>query len=147
VFLEPAERPAADVLPRLVARARRRVLRLAEAADHTAGSDDDLALHEVRKAAKRARYAGEAVAHVFGEKATRFAASMEHLQEVLGEHQDSLVTQQVLRQLGVQAHLAGENGFTFGRLHGLEAGRAEHAEGAYAEALAAVTGKAPRWLR
>ena len=146
-FLEPAERPAADVLSRLVARARRRVLRLAEAADHTAGSDDDLALHEVRKAAKRARYAGEAVAPVFGEKATRFAESMEHLQEVLGEHQDSLVTQQLLRQLGVQAHLAGENGFTFGRLHGLEAGRADRAEGAYAEALAAVAGKAPRWLR
>jgi hypothetical protein len=72
---------------------------------------------------------------------------MERLQEVLGEQQDSLVTRGVLRELGVQAHLAGENGFAFGRLHGLEVGRAERAEAGYADALAAVAGKPPRWLR
>ena len=72
---------------------------------------------------------------------------MENLQEVLGEHQDRVVTQEVLRHLGVQAYLAGENGFTFGRLHALEGARAEQAEAAYADALAAVAGKPPRWLR
>jgi CHAD domain-containing protein len=147
-LLENAEKDAAAVLPHLVARARRRVLDSAAAVERSTSPDQrDLALHEVRKAAKRARYAGEAVAPVLGGKAARFAAAMEHLQEVLGEHQDSLVTREVLRQLGVQAHLAGENGFTFGRLHGLEVARAEDAEAAYAEALEAVAGKRPRWLR
>ena len=143
-----AHEPAADVLPRLVARARRRVLDRTADVEHAAGENSrNDALHEVRKAAKRARYAGEAVAPVFGPKAVRFATAMEHLQEVLGEHQDSIVTRQVLRQLGVQAHLAGENGFTFGRLHGLEVGRAEHAEAAFGEAMSAVAGEGPRWLR
>jgi len=34
-------------------------------------------------------------------------------------------TQEVLRDLAVQAHLAGENSFTFGLLHGLEQARAD----------------------
>ena len=143
-----AAEPAVDVLPSLVARTRRRLLGLAAEADAAATADARaVALHDVRKAAKRSRYAGEAVAPVFGAKATRFAAEMERLQEVLGEQQDSLVTRGVLRELGVQAHLAGENGFAFGRLHGLEVGRAERAEAGYADALAAVAGKPPRWLR
>jgi CHAD domain-containing protein len=143
-----AAEPASDVLPRLVAKARRRVLDLADQVEAADSVDErDVRLHEVRKAAKRARYAGEAVAPVFGPKAVRYAAAMEHLQEVLGEHQDSLVTRQVLRQLGDRAHRAGENGFTFGRLHGLESGRADQDEAAYLEAVRAVAGKPPRWLR
>jgi CHAD domain-containing protein len=143
-----ADQPAADVLPRLVARARRRVLDRARDVDTAPTADERaVALHEVRKAAKRARYAGEAVAPLFGADALELAAAMENLQEVLGEHQDSLVTQQVLRELGMQAYLAGENGFTFGRLHGLEVARAAHAEAAYRKALLAVAGKPPHWLR
>lgn len=145
---ERALGPAGDELPRLVARARRRVLGLAADADAAATADARaVALHDVRKAAKRARYAAEAVAPVFGAPATELAVAMERLQEVLGEQQDSLVTREALRELGVQAHLAGENGFTFGRLHGLEVGRAERAEATYDDALAGVAGKPPRWLR
>lgn len=145
---DTSEQAAVDALPRLVARARRRVLDRAAAVERAPSAEERAAaLHEVRKAAKRARYAGEAVAPVLGQKAVRFAAAMEHLQEVLGDHQDSLVTRQVLRQLGVQAHLSGENAFTFGRLHGLEVARSGDAEAAYAKALDAISGKPPRWLR
>jgi hypothetical protein len=42
------------------------------------------------------------------------------VQEELGRHQDSVMAREVLRRLGAQAFLEGENGFTFGLLHGLE---------------------------
>lgn len=146
-----ARGPADSVLPGRVAKTRKRVLRLADqveaadAADSTALRDH--LLHEVRKAAKRSRYAGESVEAVLGAKATKFAARMEHLQEVLGEHQDSIVTRALLRELGAQAHAAGENAFTFGVLHGIEHGHGERAEHEYTAALAAACDKRPKWLR
>ncbi|MFC0627585.1 CYTH and CHAD domain-containing protein [Kribbella deserti] len=77
--------------------------------------------HEVRKAAKRLRYAAESVAPVLGETgATGLAKSAERVQEVLGAYQDSVVARQVLRQLAVQVQLDGGNAFTLGRLHALE---------------------------
>ena len=48
-------------------------------------------LHEVRKAAKRARYAAEAATGVLGGQARRYGKAMKAVQEVLGEHQDSVV--------------------------------------------------------
>lgn len=150
--LTKAARGRADsVLPARVAKTRKRVLRLADqveaadAADSTALRDH--LLHEVRKAAKRSRYAGESVEAVLGAKATKFAARMEHLQEVLGEHQDSIVTRALLRELGAQAHAAGENAFTFGVLHGIEHGHGERAEHEYTAALEAACDKRPKWLR
>jgi CHAD domain-containing protein len=105
-----------------VEKACRRVERAAAAADPEVTDHAGIvALHELRKAAKRARYAGEAVAGTFGKRAARLAQRMEDLQEALGEHQDSVDARATLRQLGVTAHLSGENGFSFGVLHGLEA--------------------------
>jgi hypothetical protein len=40
---------------------------------------------------------------------------------VLDDHQDAVVARPVLRDIGIQAHLDGENGFTFGVLHEREA--------------------------
>lgn len=147
-FTGRADRSATKALPLLVKRTRERVLALAdEAADESSPSRRDELLHDVRKAAKRARYAGESVAPALGAKASAYAAGMEHLQEVLGEHQDSAATRDLLRELGVQAHLAGENGFTFGRLHGLEQCRGERAAERYDGALAAVRDLSTGWLR
>jgi hypothetical protein len=69
------------------------------------------------------------------------------VQEALGEHQDSVVARARLRELGVLAHLASENGFTFGLLYGLEAGRADRTEEAFDELWPALAGKHSRWLR
>ena len=52
---------------------------------------DDAALHRVRRRAKRARYAAEAVEPVFGKPARDFARGMADLQTVLGEHQDAVI--------------------------------------------------------
>ena len=45
---------------------------------------------------------------------------LDDIAAVLAEMELGLHTQTVLRGLAVQAHAAGENAFTFGRLHGVE---------------------------
>ncbi len=95
--------------------------------------DRDTALHEARKAAKQARYAAEAAVPVGGSGATALAAAMEDLQELLGEQHDSVVTRQLLRTTGMQAHAAGENAVTYGVLHGAEAAACPRPRGGAAE--------------
>lgn len=72
--------------------------------------------HKARISAKRVRYAGEAVAPIFGAAASDFAKRVEALQEVLGEHQDAVVAGETLLRLG-SAPRAGAVSFTFGLLH------------------------------
>jgi CHAD domain-containing protein len=104
--------------------------------------------HEIRKASKRLRYAAESVAPAFGKPATALAEAAEQLQEVLGEHQDSVVARTALRELGVRMYLDGDNAFTIGRLHALEQTRGEEAIEAFGSAWAAVSDKQMlRWLR
>ena len=114
----------------------------------TSGEDRDLALHEVRKSAKRLRYAVETAQPAFGKRATKLAARAEALQELLGDHQDSVVSRATLREIGARAHEAGQNTFTFGLLHAVEACRAAVLEERYAELLAALPRKdLGVWLR
>ena len=42
---------------------------------------------------------------------------MKRLQSVHGAHQDTVIARQAERQLGIEAHLAGENAFTYGLLY------------------------------
>lgn len=117
-----AAQPASSVLPAETRRAYRRTARRMRRAQHTRpGHDADVAYHEARKAAKRTRYAGEAVSPVFGQPARRFTKQMKQVQTVLGDHQDAVVARGVDRELGVSAHLAGENAFSYGLLYEREA--------------------------
>lgn len=104
-----------------VAADRDRLKQAVEAVDDARdGAPADAALHEVRKSAKRLRYAAEAAASIHGKRARRLARAAEHIQQVLGDHQDSLVTRELLRDLGARAHVEGANGFSYGRLHAIE---------------------------
>ncbi|MFI6960564.1 CHAD domain-containing protein [Streptomyces sp. NPDC050255] len=94
--------------------------RIAHALEHPPGPDRDLALHDARKAAKRARYAAEAARPALGKSARKSAKRLKAVQSVLGDHQDSVVAREALRALAVQAHAAGESSFTWGLLHGQE---------------------------
>ena len=80
-------------------------------------------LHRGRKAAKRYRYALEVAEPSVGKVAAKARRRAKDLTKVLGEHQDGVVAQPLLRDLGMQAHLAGENGFTYGLLLEQERGR------------------------
>ncbi|MET7679910.1 CYTH and CHAD domain-containing protein [Streptomyces sp. NPDC005423] len=98
------------------------------ALDQEPGEARDTALHEARKKAKRARYAAEAAVPALGDPAAALATSMKSLQGLLGEHQDSVLAREALRDLARQAHAAGENTFTYGLLYGREERRAAAVE-------------------
>lgn len=136
-FADSAARPARKMLPKLLdadlARVRRRH-RVWERTDDP--SQRDHALHQVRKAAKRLRYAAESAQPVLGDRATDLASRAEAIQELLGGHQDTVVARTVLREMGLHAHEAGEDEFTFGRLHANEEARAADLVAAYPDVLA-----------
>jgi CHAD domain-containing protein len=119
--------PAAKVLRRQLRRTYRRVKRHVDEARAAEGEHRGELFHEVRKSAKRARYAGEAASAALGDEARRYAKSMKAVQEVLGNYQDGVVACRELRALAVAAHLEGQNAFTYGRLHGLEQAAGERA--------------------
>jgi CHAD domain-containing protein len=143
-----ASQPVASVLPARVAkdykRLRRRVSVADQAPDATTRNER---LHEVRKAAKRARYAAEAMEPVYGRPAKQFAKAVKRVQSILGDHHDAVVTQDALRQLGVRAYLDRENAFTYGLLQGSEQAHAAALEAKYQDAWAlASRKKLRRWL-
>ena len=121
-----AARPAGHTLPTEARHAYRRTARRMRRAQRARpGQDTDVAYHEARKAAKRARYAGEAVSPALGKPARRFTKQMKQVQTVLGDRQDAVVARGVDRELGVGAHLAGENAFSYGLLYERETERAD----------------------
>jgi CHAD domain-containing protein len=138
---------AGKTLPRLVARSYATVRRLVEQADAAASGDQrDHLLHDARKAAKRARYAGESVSKVFGKDAAAFAEAMEGVQEALGEHQDALLTRGWLRDLALHTS-SSATAFLYGRLDAREEARATAAERLFAAAWKAAGRKSlHRWL-
>ncbi|WP_405853582.1 CYTH and CHAD domain-containing protein [Streptomyces sp. NBC_00090] len=132
-----AARDARTVLARAVLKDHDRLAaRVDRALALRPGRDLDLALHEARKAAKRARYAADAATPVLGKPARKFAKRVKSVQSLLGEHQDGVVAREALRELGIQAHAAGESAFTWGLLHGREEAAAESAERALPKAWA-----------
>jgi CHAD domain-containing protein len=88
------DEPEDEVLRNVV---RRTWKHLRDAVDALPEPADDDALHAVRRRAKRARYAAEAVEPAFGKSARAFARAITELQDVLGEHQDAVVTGAWLR--------------------------------------------------
>jgi CHAD domain-containing protein len=125
-WTDAAHEQARRVLPKRLdhdwTRLRDRV-RAAERDREAGGSAPDL--HAVRKAAKRVRYAAEALVPLYGKDAERMVAVHERIQTVLGDHHDAVEGQAALDDLAERAAEAGENGFTYGVLHArLEARRA-----------------------
>ncbi len=94
--------------------------RMGTAIDATKAGDAAAAklVHRARKAGKRHRYAVEAAAPFLGAKADKIIAKRRELQDVLGNHQDAVVTAAYLRDLGARLGVrSGQNGFTFGLLY------------------------------
>lgn len=94
------------------------------------GKERDLALHEARKKAKRVRYAAEAATGALGRPAKDLVSSAKSVQTLLGDHQDSVMAREALRDIAAQAHAAGEDSFTYGVLYGREEKQAAEAEDA-----------------
>jgi len=144
-----ARRPATEALPPLVWKTFRRLRRRMDAATRASdGPARDRALHEARKAAKRARYAAEAVSPAAGKKARRTAKALKKVQTELGAHQDTVIAREEIRQLGIRAHADNENAFTYGLLHEREAAQAATARRQGRRAWKkAGRGKRIAWMR
>jgi CHAD domain-containing protein len=144
-----AQEPARKVLPALVRRDWRRVKKRAAAAKHSSTSvEQDAKLHQVRKASKRLRYDCESLSPVFGKSARKLGAAAEEVQDVLGQHQDSVVSQELLRELAAQAGLPGTSALVLGRLQLLEQEHAERSRTHYEAVWKQVADKRlRRWLK
>jgi CHAD domain-containing protein len=121
-----AERKAGKVLAKPVQRAARRLQRTL--AEVPAAEDQDAAIHEARKATKRSRYAAEAAIPALGVKASRQVTQAKKLQELLGDHHDSVVARTVLLDLAGQARVADEDTFAYGVMHQRQAYQAAEIE-------------------
>ncbi|MFJ8566798.1 CHAD domain-containing protein [Streptomyces sp. NPDC093514] len=126
---QAAARPPQEVLPKAVLRDYERLAgRVATGLSLDEGHERDLALHDARKAAKRLRYAAESAEPVLGKPAKHMAKAGKSVQNLLGDHQDSVVAREALRGLGAQATAAGESAFTWGVLYAREESLAERRE-------------------
>ncbi|MFI5754714.1 CHAD domain-containing protein [Streptomyces sp. NPDC051569] len=134
LLADPPLRPGAakapgKVLPRAILKDYDRLAgRIEEALALPPGTGRDVALHNARKAGKRVRYAAEAATPALGKPAKRFAKRMKAVQNLLGDHQDSVVARDALRTLAIQAHAADETAFVWGLLYGQEEAQAASRE-------------------
>lgn len=94
-----------------VAAAYRRVRKAAKATRVGGTGHDDEALHRIRKAAKRLRYTAAAMG------APSIEEQAKNIQNLLGEHQDSVVSREHLLAESRAAEAAGEDTFTYGLLY------------------------------
>jgi CHAD domain-containing protein len=121
--LTPAADESPEVIERYVKAAKRKVRkRLARAvAAREAGEPSDELFHRARKAAKRHRYAVEAASPAWGDRAEKIVDMRKKLQDLLGDHQDSIVSAGFLRELGARRGIrSGQNGFTYGVVYAME---------------------------
>jgi CHAD domain-containing protein len=109
--------PARKVLRKLIAKETRRTLRRA---DRLQGGDDTDALHEVRKAGRRLRYAAEAVTtepvELFGKRVRALAEVGDDLHDVLGDHRDEVLFAEHVRRAAAHAAHKGDAALVFERL-------------------------------
>lgn len=125
--------------------ARRTWRKLRAAVEALPEDPSDTALHAVRIRAKRARYAVEAVAPAFGQPARELARALSDVQDVLGEHQDAIVSAAWLRDAAANAD--GVVGFAAGELAALEQADAHAARRQWPRAWRAVGKRRLRaWL-
>lgn len=108
-----AYRPCEEVMPSLVADTWRRLVR---SITRMRIDGPSAPWHEARIKAKQARYTAEAIEDVFGKSMRRLANALAEVTEVLGDHQDAYVAQNVLRDIAAQPSTSGATGMSLGLL-------------------------------
>ncbi|CAM3102158.1 CHAD domain-containing protein [Skermania piniformis] len=110
------QRFCADTL----SREYRRLRRLVQIESEAGPAEQVEALHDVRKAAKRLRYAAEPTQGALGEPATRLVGTAKRLQSTLGDHRDAVESQTALLATAATARTADEDTFGYGLLYAVE---------------------------
>lgn len=121
-FTPAADSPSDAIDPAIKKAKKKARKRLATAvAVRRSGEPSDEVMHRARKASKRYRYAVEAAAPIWGAKADKIVAQRKDLQDLLGNHQDGIVSAAFLRELGARVGIrSGQNGFSYGILYARE---------------------------
>ncbi len=142
-----ARKPAKAGLRKPLRKAAKKLSRAQAAARGLTGDELETALHDVRKKAKRARYAADTVKPVYGKKLREWRENVKAVQSTLGEHQDTVVGRNVLHHLAIAGHGEGQNTFTFGLLHAQDAARAAELRETFAREWRRLRkGGRPGWL-
>ncbi|WP_328608364.1 CYTH and CHAD domain-containing protein [Amycolatopsis sp. NBC_00345] len=140
-----AGKPARKGLRKPVRQAVRKMERAEKAARGLSWTEREVALHGVRKKAKRVRYALDVVRPV--EKVGDWRKRVKGVLRELGRHQDVVVSREVLYRLGITGFGDGENTFTFGVLFGRGEGAAVGHRDGFVRAWRRLRGKKrPGWL-
>ena len=120
----------------------------ARRADKLGPARRDPVWHRVRILGKRARYACEAAEPAFGPPARRLARRLTAVQDILGEHQDAVVTADTLLELAHQHPADTEMVLACGRLVERERVAAQAARATFHAAWSTVDSpRYTRWLR
>jgi CHAD domain-containing protein len=121
-FASAADAPADATKPAIKKAKKKARKRLSTAvAARRAGEPSDELFHRARKASKRYRYAVESAQPIWGSKADKIISERKDLQDLLGNHQDGIVSAAFLRELGGRIGVrSGQNGFTYGVLYARE---------------------------
>ncbi len=118
--LPPRLAPGVEAIP-LATVARKEFARLAKRVQRLGDRPEEQAVHGLRIALKRARYAAELCTPP-GKRSERFLADAKALQDLLGEHQDTLVAEERLRATAV-VDASTATAFVAGRLAERRRGR------------------------
>jgi CHAD domain-containing protein len=145
-FTELAGRHAEDELARLLDREAGRAAKRARRLPIEPELDD---LHELRKAARRLRYAAEAVTQppveLFGDAAIALADAGDEIHDVLGDHRDELLFAEHLRRAAAHAAHAGQPAGTLVRLAADADARAAAHLAKLPDAIDELTVAASKW--
>lgn len=115
-WTDRADKRATKRLPKTLHHEWRRVEKAVAKVDEADDAERPALLHDVRKAAKRARYAAETVRPVLGSEAGDLAKDAKSIQRPLGVHHDTVVAIRQVLTLADQARDEGRDTFTFGVL-------------------------------
>ena len=94
--------------------------------------------HDMRKAAKKLRYAAEAAGSATNLKTKNLYKACKQMQSVLGDFQDSVTSRDKLIELAETARRRGEDTFGYGLLYQRERAIGLEALDAYAESFKAI---------
>lgn len=126
---DPVTTAAADlssrqVVPPLVERAWKKLAKeatkLLTDEEEIPGGAPDSEWHASRITAKKARYAAEAAAPVFGEDAAAFGKQLSLVTEVLGDHQDAAIAIEKIKSLAAEEGITAPAAFGLGALLSVE---------------------------
>lgn len=135
-----AEAAAPDVFREVLRRDLERVESLMRAEPTVDPRERVELLHEIRKGAKRLRYACEAAERVLGDEAADRGNRAKKLQTVLGDHRDAVESHNAILDRASEAVAAGENAGLYEPLAATEEAAAERELSRYPVTAAALFG-------